>query len=242
MNPFKYGYMYHCRDCQNRSIYPMARKQDNKFKNGKPNSFVKFNNLIYPSEKCECCGSNMCMSGPFWIDNIFDEDWIKELQNNLENNYKYLKFKERIQNICKGILNELPLNEQIFNLDYSQFSRDVNLSSFKMTIFRGALENLGYKIEQSYYDPNLFKTDAPVNIIYDILKQYKKENYKDDYYKNVDEKSYKYKILSKEIKIQTTFVESTTKNNKIKYPMNPPNWGPKGRAKEIKEIKNNDEK
>ena len=94
----------------------------------------------------------------------------------------------------------MPLNEQIFNLDYSQFSRDVNLSSFKMTIFRGALENLGYKIEQSYYDPNLFKTDAPVNAIYDILKQYKQEKYKDDYYKNVDEKSYKHRILSKEIK------------------------------------------
>ena len=74
-----------------------------------------------------------------------------------------------------------------------------------MTIFRGAIENLGYKIEQSYYDPNLFKTDAPINIIYDILKQYKVENYKDDYYKNVDEKSYKYKILSKEIKIKTNF-------------------------------------
>ena len=233
MNPFKYGYMYHCRDCQNRSIYPMARRQDNKFKNGKPNSFVKFNNLIYPKKKCDCCGSNMCMSGPFWIDNIFDEDWIKELESNIKTNYSYLKFSSRIENICKGILNELPLNNQIFNLDYSQFSRDVNLSSFKMSIFRGAIENLGYKIEQSYYDPNLFKTDAPINIIYDILKQYKKEHYENDYYKNVDEKSYKYKILSKEITIKTTFTESE-KINKQKYFMNPPNWGPKGRAKEIK--------
>ena len=74
-----------------------------------------------------------------------------------------------------------------------------------MIIFRGAIKNFWYKIEQSYYDPNLFKTDAPINIIYDILKQYKVENYKDDYYKNVDEKSYKYKILSKEIKIKTNF-------------------------------------
>ena len=243
MNPFKYGYMFHCRDCQNRTIYPMARKQDNKFKNGKPNSFVKFNNLIYPSEKCQCCGSNMCMSGPFWIDEIFDEDWIKELQKNLEDKkFEYLKFNSRIQNICKGILNELPLNNQIFNLDYSQFSRDVNLSSFKMSIFQGGIENLGYRMSQSYYDPNLFKTDAPVEVIYDILKQYKEDNFKDDYYKNIDQKSYKYKILSKEIKIRTKFVESNNKSNKTKYPLNPPNWGPKGRAKEIKmDIENNEE-
>ena len=246
MNPFKYGYMFHCRECQNRNIYPMARKQENKFKNGKPNSFVKFNNLIYPSEQCNCCGGNMCMSGPFWIDNIFDEDWIKELQKNLENkDFAYLNFNSRIQNICKGILNELPLNDQIFNMDYSQFSRDVNLSSFKLAIFQGAIENLGYKFAQSYYDPNLFKTDCPIDVIYDILKQYKEENYKDDYYKNVDEKTYKYKILSKEIKTKTKFVESTNKSNKNKYPLNPPNWGPKGRAKEIKmdvELEKEDEK
>ena len=235
MNPFKYGYMYHCRDCQNRIIYPMARKQDNKFKNGKPNSFVKFNNLIFPSEKCEICGSNMCMSGPFWIDQIFDEDWIKSLQKNLESKeFEYLKFNSRIQIICKGILNELPLNDQIFNLDYPQFSRDVNLSSFKLSIFQGAIENLGYKMAQSYYKSDLFKTNCPIDIIYDILKQYKEENYKADYYKNVDEKSYKYNILSKQIKVKTKFVESSNKNNKNKYPMNPPNWGPKGRAKEIK--------
>ena len=93
-----------------------------------------------------------------------------------------------------------------------------------MSIFRGAIENLGYKIEQSYYDPNLFKTNASVNIIYDILKQYKLENYKDDYYKNIDEKTYKYKILSKEIKVKTIFKESINNNKtaslykcKIKY-------------------------
>jgi len=38
-----------CRDCHNRSFYPMAKKQESEFKNGKPNSYVKFNNLIYPS-------------------------------------------------------------------------------------------------------------------------------------------------------------------------------------------------
>ena len=236
MNCFKYGYMFHCRDCQNRVIYPMARLQDNKFKNGKPNSFVKFNNLIYPNEKCDICGSNMCMSGPFWIDNLFDEDWVNALLNTLQKSeYGYLKYNSRIQNICKGVLNELPLNNQIFNLDYAQFSRDINLSSFKFSLFQGALESLGYKLSQSYYDPNLFKTDAPINVIYDVLKQYKEENFKDDYLKNVDVNTYRYKILTKEIKTRAKFVESNNRNKGVKYPMNPfPNWGPKGRAKEIK--------
>ena len=124
----------------------------------------------------------------------------------------------------------------IFNLDYSQFSRDVNLSVFKIGIFEGAINSLGYKMVQSYYDPNLFKTDAPVKVIYDILKKYKKENYKEeDYLKNVNKDSYKYNILNKEIKVQPKFIE-VNREKKIKYPMNPfPNWGPKGRPKEKKE-------
>jgi tRNA (guanine26-N2/guanine27-N2)-dimethyltransferase len=87
---------------------------------------------------------------------------------------------------------------------------------------------------QSYYDPNLFKTDAPCPIIYDIFKKYKKENNEKEYFKNVKEDSYKYKILEKEIKINPLFIESTEELN-TKYPQNPfPNWGPKAKAKEKK--------
>jgi len=51
------------------------------------------------------------MSGHFGLTIFFDEDWMKELQKNLKNNFSYLKFNSRIQNICKGILNELHLND-----------------------------------------------------------------------------------------------------------------------------------
>ena len=232
-NAFKYGYMWHCKQCQNRIIKPLADFKENK----KANSIVKFNNLTIENQKCECCDNNMCMCGPFWISDLHDEDWINSLLENLnKSEWGYLKYNSRIQNILKGILNELPLKDMIFNLDYSQFSRDVNLSVFKIGIFEGAINSLGYKMVQSYYDPNLFKTDAPVKVIYDILKKYKKENYKEeDYLKNVNKDSYKYNILNKEIKVQPKFIE-INREKKIKYPMNPfPNWGPKGRPKEKKE-------
>ena len=238
-NPFKYGYMYHCRNCQNRTIVPFANYQENKIKNGKVNSFVKFNNLIHERTKCEICDSFMCMSGPYWIDDLHDEDWINSLLSNLnKDEFKYLKYNSRIQLILKGIKAELPLKDTIFNYDYSQFSRDITLSSFKLGIFEGALQSLGYKMAQSYYDPNLFKTDAPTSVIYDILKQYKKENYKEDYVRNVKEGTYKYNILSKDIKVVPTFVE-VVRDKTLKYPEHPfENWGPKGRAKEKKKEEN----
>ena len=108
----------------------------------------------------------------------------------------------------------------------------------RILIFRGALENLGYKLIQSYYDPNLFKTDTPPTILYDVFKKYKKENYDAEYLRNVKEDSYKYKILQKEIKVDPIFVESTSCNEKKgKYMPNPfPNGGPKARAKELKSM------
>lgn len=236
-NPFKYGYMYHCRSCQNRTIIPMASYQENKFKNGKPNSFVKFNNLIHERTHCELCNSAMCMSGPFWIDDLHDEDFITSLKETLnQKEFDYLKYKERIHLILKSIGDEMKLKDEIFYYDYSQCNRDVNLSSFKLSLFEGALNSLKYNMEQSYYDPNLFKTNAPCSVIYDILKKYKKSNYdEEDYLKNVKESSYKHNILIKDIKVEPVFKEAV-KEKALKYPMHPfANWGPKGKAKEKKQ-------
>ena len=92
---------------------------------------------------------------------------------------------------------------------------------------------------QSYYDPNLFKSDAPSHVIYDVFKKYKKDNNDKDYFKNVKETCYKYKILQKEIKVNPIFVENDTEDNlpskKGKWLPHPfPNWGPKAKAKEKK--------
>ena len=37
------------------------------------------------------------------------------------------------------------------------------------------LASLGYSIIQTYYEPCLFKTDAPIPIIYDLMKAWKKK-------------------------------------------------------------------
>ena len=136
-NAIKYGYIYHCRNCQNRIITPLAHVQESKNnKTGKTNSFIKFNNLTGDS-KCEVCDSNMCMVGPYWIDDIHDEDFIDTLLTDLEGeNFKYLRYNERIKNFLNAIKEELPLKDQIFSYDYSRFSSDITLSSPKLSLFR----------------------------------------------------------------------------------------------------------
>ena len=87
-----------------------------------------------------------------------------------------------------------------------------------------------------YYNPDLFKTDAPCDVIYDIFKKYKYDNYgKNEIFKKITENSYKYKILKKEIKHVPTFYEFQGPLHLSKFLSNPfPNWGPKSKAKLIK--------
>ena len=94
------------------------------------------------------------------------------------------------------------------------------------------MESLGFKIVQSYYDPNLIKTDCPAPIMYQLFQSYKKLNFEKDYFLNVKENSFNHKILSKKIEIQPKFYEVETIRNIPKYLQNPfPNWGPKSRTK-----------
>ena len=95
---------------------------------------------------------------------------------------------------------------------------------------------MGHKMAYCYYDPNLFKTDAPAEVIYDIFKKYKTDNYtKETLFKNMKDDSYKSRILKKEIIHKATFYEFQGENCGGKFLSNPTkNWGPKSKAKLVK--------
>lgn len=95
---------------------------------------------------------------------------------------------------------------------------------------------MGYKVTQTYYDPKLWKTDASPEVVYDIIKAFKKEwceKEKQDLFLNVHESSPMHLILSKPLEIKPDFnMEKLEQNKKLrKYFVAPEaNWGPKARA------------
>jgi tRNA (guanine26-N2/guanine27-N2)-dimethyltransferase len=134
-NAFKYGYLYHCRNCQNRFISPMAKLENIKKRNKTINKF-KFNNLT-GNISCNVCDSYMCMSGPYWIEDMQDEDFINNILNALDkDNNSYLKYNKRIKNFLLNIKDEQKLKSQVFSYDYSRFSSDLTLSCPKMSLIK----------------------------------------------------------------------------------------------------------
>lgn len=126
-NCCKFGYVFHCRNCQNRIISPLAEKEDKK---------IKFKNNT-GEKTCSVCDSAMVLSGPFWIDDIHDYDFIENLISSLQKEeYKYLKYNERILNFLNLIKEESVLKENVFSFDYPRFGCDLNLSVPKINLIR----------------------------------------------------------------------------------------------------------
>ncbi len=136
-NALKYGYLFHCRNCQNRKVISLAvNSETNNKKTNKISHRPKFNNLTGDSQ-CEICSSAMCMSGPFWIDQLHDEDFLDQVLLTLQSEkFGYLKYGKRLVSFLNGMKEEFPLNSQVFSYDYSQFARDVQVSCPKLTLFK----------------------------------------------------------------------------------------------------------
>jgi tRNA G26 N,N-dimethylase Trm1 len=131
----RHGYMLHCRNCQNRIITPLAHLEEKK-KRDKVITKFKFNN-ISGSGQCEVCDSSMCLSGPFWIDSMYDEKVLDTLIEELNGEkYQYLKYNDRILSFVTNIKEEYQLKDQIFSYDYSLLCREITLCAPKLNIIK----------------------------------------------------------------------------------------------------------
>ena len=77
---------------------------------------------------------------------------------------------KRIQGILTGIIDEEPLQHIPLNYDLDFICSSIKSSNPGKGGFTYALSQLGYKAVQTYYAPRLWKTDAPPEVIYDIVK------------------------------------------------------------------------
>lgn len=136
LNAFKYGHLYHCRSCQNRYITPLAHTEEKKKKDKTINKF-KFSNNVPKDSTCEVCDGNMCFSGPYWIGDLHDEEFLDNVIANIDSEkFQYLKYNKRIKMFLGAIKEELPLKSEIFSYDYAKFSADLTLCAPKLPLIR----------------------------------------------------------------------------------------------------------
>lgn len=109
-----------------------------------------------------------------------------------------------------SIIAESELEQVPLNYDLANVCSHVRVECPKKKDINTAFSSLGYSLTQTYYDPKLFKTDAPPEAIYDIFKQYKKNLSAEDpdfYLKGIKETTPSHSILTKPIEHEVSFKE-----------------------------------
>lgn len=194
--------------------------------------------------RCTACDGPLVMGGPIWNAPIHNIDFVKRLLESTRQNKEGLnghkvKTHERISAILSSIIDEDYLRHVPLSYEFSHIASTLKVPNPRKGQLIAAFNSLGYLVAQTYYDPKLFKTDAPPEVIYDIFKAWKNQvtgGNPDQLKKNIAENSLASRIMQREIKVKPNFneeeVQTLIKIKKVtKYLPNPePNWGPKGRA------------
>lgn len=224
--PLKLSYVYQCTGCDSFHLQPIGRTISK-------NNNVKYHPGFGPvvPQVCSDCGKKYNMGGPIWSAPIHDQEWVTSILadvNSAQDNYPAY---DKISAVLTTISEELP-DVPLF-LSLHNLGATLKCTSPSAVIFRSAVINAGYSISGSHVNPLGLKTDAPMNVIWDIMRCWVKKHpvkaQPPDQAGSV--------ILAKEPVLQANFaraVASLSKSqvNKVaRFLPNPErHWGPKLRA------------
>jgi tRNA (guanine26-N2/guanine27-N2)-dimethyltransferase len=224
--PLKLSYVYQCIGCDSYHLQPMARTVS---KNNSLRYLPGFGPVV--PQECNDCGKKFNMGGPIWSAPIHDQEWVSSLLSDVQSMPNRYPAYNRISAVLTTVSEELPdipLFVSLHNL-----CATLKCTSPSAVMFRSAVINAGYRISGTHVNPLGLKSDAPMNVIWDIMRCWVKNHpvkaQPDDQAGTV--------ILAKEPVLQANFARafaslSKAQSKKIaRFLPNPEShWGPKLRA------------
>ncbi len=191
---------------------------------------------------CPETGAAFRLGGPIWSAPMHDMEWVMEALNRAEEQQEEgyeaetglapLPTTERMVGLLTAVSEELvdvPLHFTLQDL-----SGTLHCTCPRVDDMKAALINAGYRVSNQHKEPRAIKTDAPAEVVWDIMRCWVKKHPVGD--RGKKENSAAAKILSKEPVLQANFslppVLLTPKKKVKRYPPNPEAfWGPKSKAK-----------
>ncbi|XP_010525136.1 PREDICTED: probable tRNA (guanine(26)-N(2))-dimethyltransferase 1 [Tarenaya hassleriana] len=224
--PLKLSYVYQCTGCDSFHLQTVGRSLPK-------NNSVRYLPAIGPVVPQDCihCGKKYNMGGPIWSAPIHDQEWVASILNGVKSMKDRYPAYDRICAVLTTISEELP-DVPLF-LSLHNLCGTLKCTSPSAAMFRSAVINAKYRISGTHVNPLGLKTDAPMEVIWDIMRCWVKNHpvkaQSPDQPGSV--------ILSKEPSHQADFsrqVGSLSKAQAKKVARFLPNpekhWGPKVRA------------
>ncbi|XP_057972036.1 tRNA (guanine(26)-N(2))-dimethyltransferase 2 [Malania oleifera] len=224
--PLKLSYVYQCTGCDSFHLQPIGRTVS---KNNSVRHLPGFGPAV--PQECNDCGKKFNMGGPIWSAPIHDQEWVTSILADVKSLKDRYPAFDRISAVLTTISEELPdipLFVSLHNL-----CATLKCTSPSAVIFRSAVINAGYRISGTHVNPLGLKSDAPMDVIWDIMRCWVKNHpvkaQPPDQSGSV--------ILAKEPVLQANFARAVASLSKAqakkvaRFLPNPErHWGPKLRA------------
>ncbi|XP_047980587.1 probable tRNA (guanine(26)-N(2))-dimethyltransferase 2 [Salvia hispanica] len=224
--PLKLSYVYQCIGCDSFHLQSIGRTVS---KNTSVRYLPGFGPVV--SQECSDCGKKYNVGGPIWSAPIHDMDWVNSILADVKSIKERYPAFDRISAVLTTISEELP-DVPLF-LCLHNLCATLKCTSPSAVMFRSAVINAGYRISGSHASSLAMKTDAPMDVIWDIMRCWVKSHpvkgQSPDLAGSV--------ILAKEPVLQANFARAVASLSKAqakkvaRFLPNPErHWGPKVRA------------
>mmetsp|Transcript_1658 Transcript_1658/g.5783 ORF Transcript_1658/g.5783 Transcript_1658/m.5783 type:complete len:636 (+) Transcript_1658:36-1943(+) len=218
----KMGYLAQCSHCPAFTIQSMGR------------SSSKGSNqpaVINMPQHCVQCGGSQKIGGPLWLDPIQDQTFIQKMLDHLQRNSDKFATHKRMEGFMTVAAAELADAPLFYNVP--ALSKAFKVATPSKFVFRSALINAGYNISKTHTDANAVKTNAPQQVIFDIMRAFADKNRSKK--KPLQEGTLPYELTKRRgdtKNIDFTIHEASRQLDTVPvYFPNPEKfWGPKARA------------
>ncbi|TKY50147.1 tRNA (guanine(26)-N(2))-dimethyltransferase 1 [Spatholobus suberectus] len=161
--PLKLSYVYQCTGCDSFHLQPIGRTIS---KNTSVRYLPGFGPVV--PQECSDCGKKFNMGGPIWSAPIHDQEWVAAILADVKSIKNRYPAYDRILAVLTTISEELP-DVPLF-LSLHNLCATLKCTSPSAIIFRSAVINAGYCISGTHVNPLGLKSDAPMDVIWDIMR------------------------------------------------------------------------
>eukprot|EP00931_Biecheleriopsis_adriatica_P047303 TRINITY_DN27251_c0_g1_i1.p1 TRINITY_DN27251_c0_g1~~TRINITY_DN27251_c0_g1_i1.p1 ORF type:complete len:561 (+),score=144.57 TRINITY_DN27251_c0_g1_i1:77-1759(+) len=187
--------------------------------------------VVVPGSECPECKGRMKLGGPFHSGSLYDESFLEKCleacsTENMPNLPGVTSWKK-----ITGMLTAMNEEHGDLALYYRlpQLCKSLKLNPVPLRQFRGTLVSLGYRVSHFHREPEAVKTDAPNDVVFDLMRLWAEEHPP----KNCTLPEILKKELTLTRPIEWRTEEEASRGSKVaKFLPNPEkNWGPKPRAR-----------
>ncbi|CAN6318963.1 unnamed protein product [Urochloa humidicola] len=222
-SPLKLTHVYQCIGCYSFHLQNIGRIN---LKDKRNITLPNFGPTV--PEECSECAHKFVMGGPIWSNPIHDKEWASSILSNIHVMRDSYPAYAKISAILTSVSEELP--EAPLFVSLHNLCAILKCTNPTMVMLHSAIRSAGFQTSGSHVDPLALKTNAPMSVIWDIMRCWVNlhpvKHRTGNHPGNV--------ILSQEPKLQANFSQAPETSVPKKCPRFVPNpekfWGPRPKA------------